>query len=61
VAPENPYLIAALRILQHGHFLPFNAMVGLLSSWWPALVFAYFLFPIRRFGAGSPDSPRSTP
>jgi len=60
LAPENPYLIAALRILQHGHFLPFNAMVGLLSSWWPALVFAYFLFLGRRFSAGPPDAPHLT-
>jgi VanZ family protein len=47
LAPENPYLIAALRILQRGHFLPFNAMIGLLSSWWPALAFAYCLFFVR--------------
>ena len=44
LAPENPYLVAALQILQHGHFLRFNAMTGLLSSWWPFLVFAYLVF-----------------
>jgi VanZ family protein len=53
LAPENPYLIAALRILQRGHFLPFNAMIALLSSWWPALVVAYCLFCIRRAGVGA--------
>ena len=47
LAPENPYLVAALRILQRGHFMPFNAMTGLLSSWWPVLVFASLLFLIR--------------
>jgi VanZ family protein len=45
-APANPYLIAALRILQRGHLLPFNAMIGLLSSWWPALVLLYCLFSL---------------
>jgi VanZ family protein len=47
LAPENPYFGAALRILQHGHLLPFNAMTGWLSSWWPLLVFAYLVFLIR--------------
>ena len=47
LAPENPYLVAALQILQRGQFLPFNAMTGLLSSWWPVLVFASLLFLIR--------------
>ena len=56
LAPENPYLIAALRILQRGHFLPFNAMIGLLSSWWPPLVVAYCLFCLR-----SGSGPRRAP
>ena len=46
LAPENPYLVAALQILQRGHFLRFNAMTGLLSAWWPFLVFAYLGFLI---------------
>jgi VanZ family protein len=50
LAPENPYLVAALRILQRGHFLPFNAMMGLLSSWWTTLVFGYCLFWLYRGG-----------
>jgi len=59
LAPENPYLDAALRILQRGHFLRFNSMTGLLSSWWPLLVFAYLVFLIRgddedRSNAGRP-------
>jgi hypothetical protein len=59
LAPENPYLVAALRILQRGHFLPFNAMTGLLSSWWSFLVFAYLVFLIRAGEEDRPDAGRS--
>ena len=47
LAPENPYLVAALQVLQSGQFLRFNSMVGLLSSWWSFLVFAYLAFLLR--------------
>ena len=47
VAPENPYLVAALQVLQRGQFLHFNSMVALLSSWWPFLVFVYLIFVMR--------------
>jgi hypothetical protein len=47
VAPENPYLVAALQVLQHGQFLRFNAMTELLSSAWPFLVFVYLAFLLR--------------
>ena len=47
LAPENPYLVAALQIMQRGQFLHFNSMVGLLSSWWPFLVFIYLIFVMR--------------
>jgi hypothetical protein len=47
IAPENPYLVAALQVLQHGQFLRFNAMTELLSSWWPFLVFVYLAFLLR--------------
>jgi VanZ family protein len=50
LAPENPYLVAALQILQRGQFLHFNAMTGLLSSLWPFLVFAYLVFLLRGNG-----------
>ncbi len=59
LAPENPYLVAALQIFQRGHFLGFNAMTGLLSSWWPVLVFAYFAFLKRGDGGSHPDTGRS--
>ncbi len=47
LAPENPYFLAAMRILQRGHFLQFNAMIGLLSALWPVLVIAYLLIASR--------------
>ena len=47
LAPENPYLVAALQVLQHGQFLRFNAMTELLSSAWPFLVFVYLAFLLR--------------
>jgi len=56
LAPENPYLVAALQIMQRGHFLRFNAMTGLLSSWWPFMVFAYFVFMKRGNGGDRPDA-----
>ena len=56
LAPENPYLVAALRIFQRGHFLRFNAMIGLLSSWWPLLVFAYLVYLIGGDGEDRPDA-----
>ncbi len=44
LAPQNPYLVAALQILQRGQFLHFNAMTALLSSCWPFVVFGYLCF-----------------
>ncbi|MEO8004382.1 MAG: VanZ family protein [Betaproteobacteria bacterium] len=48
LAPENPYLVAALQILQRGQFLHFNAMIGLLSSWWPFLAIVSLLIVLLR-------------
>ena len=59
LAPQNPYLVAALQILQRGHFLRFNAMTGLLSSWWPFLAFAFLVFLMRGANDDRPDSGRS--
>ena len=58
IAPENPYLVAALQIMQRGHFLGFNAMTGLLSSWWPFMVFAYVVFLKRGNSGDRPDAGR---
>lgn len=59
LAPENPYLVAALQIMQRGHFLRFNAMTGLLSSWWSFLVFAYLVLMIRGDGKERLEASRS--
>jgi VanZ family protein len=48
LAPENPYLVAALQILQRGQFLHFNAMIGLLSMSWPLLAMGSLLFVLLR-------------
>ena len=50
LAPENPYLLAALKILRRGHLLPFNAMITLLSSCWPVLVLVWLGVALRRRG-----------
>ena len=44
IAPENPYLAAALQVFQRGQLLRFNAMTELLSSLWPFMVLGYLLF-----------------
>jgi VanZ family protein len=48
LAPENPYLVAALQILQRGQFLHFNAMIGLLSLCWPFLAVGSLVFVLMR-------------
>jgi hypothetical protein len=54
VAPENPYLVAALKVLQGGYYHGFNGLMRLLSAAWPFAVIAYLLFPARR--AATPRS-----
>ncbi len=58
IAPENPYLAAALQVFQRGQLLRFNAMTELLSSLWPFMVLGYLLFLDRntadRRATGSP-------
>lgn len=56
VAPENPYLVAALKVLQGGYYHGFNGMMRLASAIWPFAVIAYLLFPARR-AAIVPASP----
>ena len=62
LAPENPYLVAALQILQRGQFLHFNAMIGLLSLVWPFLAVGSLIFvllrPTTRAAFGRPDGAR---
>jgi len=57
VAPENPYLVAALKVLQGGYYHGFNGMTRLLSAIWPFAVIAYLLFPARRAAASQPPRP----
>ncbi|MBC8008072.1 MAG: VanZ family protein [Prolixibacteraceae bacterium] len=56
LAPENPYFVAALQILQRGHFLRFNAMTGLLSMWWPFLAFAFLVILTRSYNSDRADT-----
>jgi VanZ family protein len=41
IAPDNPYLAAAVRTWRHGHFLSFSGLTQLTASVWPALACAY--------------------
>jgi VanZ family protein len=50
VAPENPYIEAAVRTWQHGHFLSFEGLTGLVSALWPFAAAGYLL-SIARGGA----------
>lgn len=51
VAPENPYLVAALQVLQDGYYHAFVDMTRLLSVLWPFAAIAYLLLPARRAAA----------
>jgi VanZ family protein len=54
LAPENPYLVAALQVVRHGHYATFNEMMRLLSASWSFLAVAYLTTLAR--GAIAPDS-----
>jgi VanZ family protein len=41
LAPDNPYLAAAVRTWRHGHFLSFSGVTQLAAALWPALACAY--------------------
>jgi len=53
LAPENPYLVAALKVWRHGHYVSFNGMTRLLSAVWPFFTLAY-LFLLAREASGAP-------
>lgn len=44
IAPENPYIEAAVQTWQHGHFLSFSGLTRLVSTLWPAVACAYLLW-----------------
>ncbi len=48
LAPENPYLTAALAVWQQGHFLNFNGLTKLVSSLWPFAALPYLMLPRPR-------------
>jgi VanZ family protein len=50
LAPENPYLTAALAVWQQGHFLNFNGLTKLVSSLWPFAALSYLMLPRPRQG-----------
>jgi hypothetical protein len=58
VAPLNPYVEASVQKWQHGHFLSFEGMTGMVSAAWPFCAAAYLCwicaFPERR-GASGPS------
>ncbi len=47
LAPENPYLVAALKVWRHGHYVSFNGMTRLLSAVWPFLTLGYLILLAR--------------
>jgi len=55
LAPENPYLVAALKVWQHGHYVSFNGMTRLLSAMWPFLTLGYLIILARQAG-GTPTA-----
>jgi VanZ family protein len=57
LAPENPYLVAALQVLRRGHYATFGEMMQLLSASWTFLALVYLLVHAHR--AGAVDSDRS--
>ncbi len=48
LAPENPYLTAAMAVWQQGHFLNFNGLTKLVSSLWPFAALSYLMLPRPR-------------
>jgi len=53
LAPENPYLVAALKVWRHGHYISFNGMTRLLSALWPFITLGYLILLARKAG-GTP-------
>ena len=47
IAPDNPYLEAAVQTWQHGHFLSFSGLTRVVSTLWPALACAYLMWLLR--------------
>jgi hypothetical protein len=50
LAPENPYLVEALKVWRHGHYVSFNGMTRLLSALWPFFALGYLILLARQAG-----------
>ena len=48
IAPDNPYLLQASQVWQQGHFLNFNGLTRVASSFWPFLAMAFLMWRSRR-------------
>lgn len=48
LAPENPYLEAALSAWTPGQFMNFNGLSRLITSIWPYLALPYLMLPAKR-------------
>jgi len=44
IAPDNPYLLQAAQVWQQGHFLNFNGLTRVASSFWPFLAMAFLMW-----------------
>jgi VanZ family protein len=44
LAPPNPYLAASLKLWQQGHFLNFNGLTRVVSSFWAFAALAYLVY-----------------
>jgi VanZ family protein len=58
LAPENPYLVAALKVWRHGHYVSFNGMTRLLSALWPFITVGYLIFLARQTEGPRPPPTR---
>lgn len=47
IAPDNPYLEAAVQTWQHGHFLSFSGLTRLVSTLWPVVACGYLVWLLR--------------
>lgn len=57
LAPENPYIAATFSTWSHGHFLSFNGLTRLVSTFWPLAALLYLCALAARSGA----QPRTRP
>ncbi len=55
LAPENPYLTAALAVWRQGHFLNFTGLTRVVSALWPFVALAYLLSLASERGHGQRD------